>query len=137
MMSGVWTTGELPAHSCLGFPSNQPTATLQQGQDSVKPCWSDHLPTHSPTPSPAILQPRFQSLIRAPLPSQIGDLTVVAQAFGLSLEEPGSFMEYAVFDGILGLGYPDLGFQGITPVFDNLWIQGLIPQNLFAFYLSR
>ncbi|XP_034376757.1 pepsin A-5 isoform X1 [Arvicanthis niloticus] len=67
---------------------------------------------------------------------KIGDLTVVAQAFGLSLEEPGSFMEYAVFDGILGLGYPDLGIQGITPVFDNLWIQGLIPQNLFAFYLS-
>ncbi|GAB1302190.1 Pepsin A-5 [Apodemus speciosus] len=67
---------------------------------------------------------------------KIGDLTVVAQAFGLSLEEPGSFMEYAVFDGILGLGYPDLGLQGTTPVFDNLWIQGLIPQNLFAFYLS-
>ncbi|XP_055470099.1 pepsin A-5 [Psammomys obesus] len=67
---------------------------------------------------------------------KIGDLTVVAQAFGLSLEEPGTFMEYAVFDGILGLGYPDLGLQGVTPVFDNLWMQGLIPQNLFAFYLS-
>lgn len=61
----------------------------------------------------------------------------MAQAFGLSLEEPGIFMEYAVFDGILGLGYPNLGLQGITPVFDNLWLQGLIPQNLFAFYLSR
>lgn len=67
---------------------------------------------------------------------KIGDLTVVAQAFGLSLEEPGRFMEHAVFDGILGLGYPNLGLQGVTPVFDNLWIQGLIPQNLFAFYLS-
>nr|AAF61241.1 pepsinogen F [Mus musculus] len=67
---------------------------------------------------------------------RIGDLTVVAQAFGLSLEEPGIFMEYAGFDGILGLGYPNLGLQGITPVFDNLWLQGLIPQNLFAFYLS-
>ncbi|ERE78988.1 pepsin F-like protein [Cricetulus griseus] len=66
----------------------------------------------------------------------IGNLTVVAQAFGLSLEEPGTFMEYAVFDGILGLGYPDLSLQGILPVFDNLWMQGLIPQNLFAFYLS-
>ncbi|XP_040603549.1 pepsin A-5 isoform X2 [Mesocricetus auratus] len=67
---------------------------------------------------------------------KIGDLTVVDQAFGLSLEEPGTFMEYAVFDGILGLGYPDLSLQGILPVFDNLWMQGLIPQNLFAFYLS-
>ncbi|XP_038170126.1 pepsin A-5 [Arvicola amphibius] len=67
---------------------------------------------------------------------KIGDLMVVAQAFGLSLEEPGTFMEYAVFDGILGLGYPDLSLQGILPVFDNLWLQGLIPQNLFAFYLS-
>ncbi|XP_057634675.1 pepsin A-5 [Chionomys nivalis] len=67
---------------------------------------------------------------------KIGDLMVVAQAFGLSLEEPGTFMEYAVFDGILGLGYPDLSLQEILPVFDNLWLQGLIPQNLFAFYLS-
>ncbi|XP_075831345.1 pepsin A-5 [Microtus pennsylvanicus] len=67
---------------------------------------------------------------------KIGDLNVVAQAFGLSLEEPDTFMEYAIFDGILGLGYPDLSLQGILPVFDNLWLQGLIPQNLFAFYLS-
>lgn len=67
---------------------------------------------------------------------KIGDLMVVAQAFGLSLEEPGTFMEYAIFDGILGLGYPDLSLQGILPIFDNLWLQGLIPQNLFAFYLS-
>ncbi|XP_028740023.1 pepsin A-3 [Peromyscus leucopus] len=67
---------------------------------------------------------------------KIGDLMVVAQAFGLSLEEPGTFMEYAVFDGILGLGYPDLSLQGVLPVFDNIWMQGLIPQNLFAFYLS-
>ncbi|XP_008820975.1 pepsin A-5-like [Nannospalax galili] len=66
----------------------------------------------------------------------IGGLTVVAQAFGLSLEELGSFMKYAVFDGVLGLSYPSLSLQGITPVFDNLWTQGLISQNLFAFYLS-
>ncbi|KAM4846079.1 pepsin A-5-like [Thomomys bottae] len=67
---------------------------------------------------------------------KIGGLVDVAQAFGLSLEEPGKFMEYAVFDGILGLSYPSLGLQGITPVFDSLWEQGLLSQNLFAFYLS-
>lgn len=129
-MPGVWTTELPPTPAWDSHPSS-----LRQGPGSVIPCGSDHLPTCSPTP--AVTQPWLQSLIRAPLPSQIGDLTVVAQAFGLSLEEPGSFMKYAVFDGILGLGYPDLGLQGTTPVFDNLWIQGLIPQNLFAFYLSR
>ncbi|XP_040860135.1 pepsin F [Ochotona curzoniae] len=67
---------------------------------------------------------------------QIADLVDVAQPFGLSLEEPGQFMEYAVFDGILGLSYPSLSSEGITPVFDNLWNQGLLSQNLFAFYLS-
>ncbi|XP_044115339.1 pepsin F-like [Neovison vison] len=68
---------------------------------------------------------------------QIGGLVDESQAFGLSLKEPGSFMEYAVFDGILGLGYPSLGLEGITPVFDNLWKQGLISEELFAFYLSK
>uniref|UniRef100_A0A8C0W7T4 Peptidase A1 domain-containing protein n=1 Tax=Castor canadensis TaxID=51338 RepID=A0A8C0W7T4_CASCN len=67
---------------------------------------------------------------------KIGGLTDVAQAFGLSLEEPGQFMEYAVFDGILGLSYPSLSLQGATPVFDSLWEQGLLSQRLFAFYLS-
>ncbi|KAM5186160.1 pepsin F-like [Callospermophilus lateralis] len=67
---------------------------------------------------------------------RIGGLVDVAQAFGLSLQEPGNFMEHAVFDGILGLSYPSLAFPGTNPVFDNLWRQGLIDQNLFAFYLS-
>uniref|UniRef100_A0A8D2BD48 Peptidase A1 domain-containing protein n=1 Tax=Sciurus vulgaris TaxID=55149 RepID=A0A8D2BD48_SCIVU len=66
----------------------------------------------------------------------IGGLVDAAQAFGLSLQEPGDFMKYAVFDGILGLGYPSLALPGTTPVFDNLWKQGLLAQNLFAFYLS-
>nr|XP_040140186.1 pepsin F-like isoform X2 [Ictidomys tridecemlineatus] len=68
---------------------------------------------------------------------RIGGLVDVAQAFGLSLQEPGNFLKHAVFDGILGLSYPSLAFPGTTPVFDNLWRQGLMDQNLFAFYLSR
>ncbi|VFV30673.1 pregnancy-associated glycoprotein [Lynx pardinus] len=82
--------------------------------------------------------------ISAPPPSQgffdkdtFGGLVDVAQAFGLSLREPGKFMEYAVFDGILGLAYPSLSLRGTVPVFDNLWKQGLISQELFAFYLSN
>ncbi|XP_039109472.1 pepsin F-like [Hyaena hyaena] len=68
---------------------------------------------------------------------RFGGLVDVAQAFGLSLQEPGRFMEYAVFDGILGLAYPSLSLRGTIPVFDNLWKQGLISQEVFAFYLNK
>ncbi|XP_032270916.1 pepsin F-like [Halichoerus grypus] len=68
---------------------------------------------------------------------QFGGLIDESQAFGLSLREPGKFMEYAVFDGILGLGYPSLSLGGTLPIFDNLWKQGLISEELFAFYLSK
>ncbi|XP_023419200.2 pepsin F-like [Cavia porcellus] len=67
---------------------------------------------------------------------QIGGLVDVAQAFGLSLQEAGSFMEHAAFDGILGLSYPSLGLPGTMPVFDSLWAQGRLSRKLFAFYLS-
>ncbi|KAF7467093.1 hypothetical protein GHT09_001586 [Marmota monax] len=87
----------------------------------------------SPTPTqPRIPAPRGDTSL-----PQIGGLVDVAQAFGLSLQEPGNFTKHAVFDGVLGLSYPSLAFPGTTPVFDNLWRQGLIGQNLFAFYLSR
>ena len=82
--------------------------------------------------------PTFQTFPwRHPLLPQFGGLVDESQAFGLSLKEPGKFMEYAVFDGILGLGYPSLGLGGTIPVFDNLWKQGLISEELFAFYLSK
>ncbi|XP_021540574.1 pepsin F-like [Neomonachus schauinslandi] len=68
---------------------------------------------------------------------QFGGLIDESQAFGLSLREPSKFMEYAVFDGILGLGYPSLGLGGTLPIFDNLWKQGLISEERFAFYLSK
>lgn len=61
----------------------------------------------------------------------------MSQAFGLSQKESNKSFEYGTFDGILGLAYPNIAIQGTTPVFDNLWKQGLIPQNVFAFYLSR
>ncbi|XP_012518148.1 PREDICTED: pepsin F-like [Propithecus coquereli] len=67
---------------------------------------------------------------------RIGGLVDENQAFGLSRKERGNLMEFSVFDGILGLGYPGLAIKGTTPVFDNLWEQGLLSEKVFAFYLS-
>ncbi|XP_070283352.1 pepsin F-like [Myotis yumanensis] len=67
---------------------------------------------------------------------QVGGLVCKSQAFGLSTTESGIALEFAAFDGILGLAYPTYAFKNTTPVFDSLWKQGLLPDNLFAFYLS-
>uniref|UniRef100_A0A8C5Q6P1 Peptidase A1 domain-containing protein n=1 Tax=Leptobrachium leishanense TaxID=445787 RepID=A0A8C5Q6P1_9ANUR len=67
---------------------------------------------------------------------QVGNIAVTNQIFGLSQSEPGSFLYYSPFDGILGLAFPSLASSQATPVFDNMWNQGLIPQDLFSVYLS-
>ncbi|XP_049636817.1 pepsin A-5-like [Suncus etruscus] len=66
----------------------------------------------------------------------ISNIVIQNQAFGLSVEEPSVHLEFARFDGILGLAYPNLGTPGIVPIFDNMWEQGHISENIFAFYLS-
>ncbi|NP_001079037.1 pepsinogen 4, group I (pepsinogen A) L homeolog precursor [Xenopus laevis] len=67
---------------------------------------------------------------------QVGNIQISNQMFGLSESEPGSFLYYSPFDGILGLAFPSIASSQATPVFDNMWSQGLIPQNLFSVYLS-
>ncbi|MGH0160377.1 UNVERIFIED_CONTAM: hypothetical protein FKN15_039301 [Acipenser sinensis] len=67
----------------------------------------------------------------------IGGIIDPNQMFGLSETEPGSFLYYSPFDGILGLSYPSISSSGATPVFDNMMNQGLVSQDLFSIYLSR
>nr|XP_014717259.2 pepsin A [Equus asinus] len=67
---------------------------------------------------------------------RVGGIEDTNQIFGLSESEPGSFLYYAPFDGILGLAYPSISASGATPVFDNMWDQGLVSQDLFSVYLS-
>ncbi|KAM6466301.1 pepsin A-like [Liasis olivaceus] len=67
---------------------------------------------------------------------QVGSIQVTKQIFGLSETEPGSFLYYSPFDGILGLAYPGLSASGATPVFDNMMSEGLVSQDLFSVYLS-
>ncbi|XP_010070735.1 PREDICTED: embryonic pepsinogen-like, partial [Pterocles gutturalis] len=67
----------------------------------------------------------------------VASLVDTNQLFGLSTTEPGEFFVNVKFDGILGLGYPELAADGLTPVFDNLMNESLLEENLFSVYLSR
>uniref|UniRef100_UPI00398E9106 pepsin A-like n=1 Tax=Pristiophorus japonicus TaxID=55135 RepID=UPI00398E9106 len=68
---------------------------------------------------------------------RVSSIDVTHQEFGLSITEPGSFLYYAKFDGILGLAYPNIASSGATTVFDNMMSEHLVEQPMFAFYLTR
>jgi len=67
----------------------------------------------------------------------LGDMTIKGQIFAESTQEPGLAFVAGRFDGILGLGFPAIAVGGVSPVFDNMFQQGLVKQNLFAFWLNR
>uniref|UniRef100_A0A8C6DQY7 Peptidase A1 domain-containing protein n=1 Tax=Moschus moschiferus TaxID=68415 RepID=A0A8C6DQY7_MOSMO len=67
---------------------------------------------------------------------QIGDLVVMNQTFGLSQRQISRILALVPFEGVLGLGYPSLATPKIIPVFDNLMLQKVISEPVFAFYLN-
>ncbi|XP_044022002.1 pepsin A-like isoform X2 [Siniperca chuatsi] len=66
---------------------------------------------------------------------KLSDLYVEHQFFGLT-ETEAVFMMSVPWDGILGLAFPGMSLEGGPPIFDNMWNQGKIPQNMFSMYLS-
>mmetsp|Transcript_27725 Transcript_27725/g.79773 ORF Transcript_27725/g.79773 Transcript_27725/m.79773 type:complete len:966 (+) Transcript_27725:277-3174(+) len=71
---------------------------------------------------------------------QLGPFTVKNQSFGLVTAElkDGEFniFEEIDFEGILGLAFPSMSCEGVTPFFDNIMQQGILKHNEFSFYLS-
>ncbi|XP_056367124.1 cathepsin E [Oenanthe melanoleuca] len=63
-------------------------------------------------------------------------LSVSNQQFAESISEPGKAFLDAEFDGILGLAYPSLAVDGVTPFFDNLMAQNLVELPIFSVYMS-
>lgn len=66
-----------------------------------------------------------------------GGLQVANQLFAEITSESGISFDAAKFDGILGMAWPTISVNGITPVFQNLFAQGSVPDNSFAFYLTK
>lgn len=44
---------------------------------------------------------------------------------------------FAKFDGVLGMGYPNVAIDGITPVFDRIMSQHILKEEVFSVYYSR
>lgn len=72
----------------------------------------------------------------------LGDLVVKEQIIGIATEVEVPLLDEVVWDGILGLAYPNqnLKNQKILPLFDNIMNQGLLTarmeKNQFAYYLG-
>lgn len=67
----------------------------------------------------------------------IGDLCVKDQTFAEATKQPGISFVVGKFDGILGLGWPEISVDGVTPVFDTMVAQNVVEKSVFSFWLNR
>ncbi|KAL4645977.1 hypothetical protein GN956_G9734 [Arapaima gigas] len=66
----------------------------------------------------------------------VGGIPVV-QVFAEATALPAIPFIFAKFDGVLGMGYPDVAIDGITPVFDRIMSQHVLKEQVFSVYYSR
>ncbi|XP_064162212.1 renin-like [Anguilla rostrata] len=66
----------------------------------------------------------------------VGGIPVV-QVFAEANALPAMPFIFAKFDGVLGMGYPNVAIDGITPVFDRIINQHVLKEEVFSVYYSR
>lgn len=79
----------------------------------------------------------FDSIDTVRFGGNTNPIAVQNQLFGEAVSEPGITFVAAKFDGIFGLGYPQLAVHNNPPPFNMAWEQNLVQENLFSFYLNR
>lgn len=67
----------------------------------------------------------------------LGGLTAKNVLFGETTSESGAGFVAGQFDGILGMGWPKLSVNGMSPIFFAFLEQGLVKDASYSFYLSR
>jgi len=65
----------------------------------------------------------------------LGGTAVTSDVFG-EATTLASFFEGQPMDGILGLAYPSIAADSVTPVFDQMISEGLVSQSIFGVYLD-
>ncbi|KAK7149161.1 hypothetical protein R3I94_008692 [Phoxinus phoxinus] len=68
---------------------------------------------------------------------KVGSVRVQNQVIGEAVYEPSFSFVLAHFDGVLGLGFPQLAEELGSPVFDSMMAQHLLDEPVFSFYLKN
>ncbi|XP_053560669.1 renin [Bombina bombina] len=66
----------------------------------------------------------------------IANISVI-QVFAEATALPAYPFIFARFDGVLGMGFPSQAIDGITPVFDRILSEQVLPEDVFSVYYSR
>jgi len=67
----------------------------------------------------------------------IAGLQVKNQIFAEATKQPGLTFIAAKFDGILGMAFPSISVDHVTPVFQNMVAEHLVANPVFGFWLNR
>ncbi|KAL6770501.1 ASP1 [Auxenochlorella protothecoides x Auxenochlorella symbiontica] len=67
----------------------------------------------------------------------LGDLKIEDQIFAEAVNEPALAFIAAQFDGILGLGFPEIAVNKVPPPFQQALKQKLLDEPVFSFWLNR